>query len=296
MKQPRDKRDGECSATITQTLGLIALLSLLLGLTAVGSPPGWWSTRGTVRAPQVVTNAGVVTTNYVANDYAAVTQGQIKQFTARAVDEMNANLPGGAGTNLNGMVTNWVTDYATNGYGATNLKPSDFNVLNVGQVKYIGNKVWSRLVAAGYTNAVPSWLAVNTNTDGVIAILGQLKTIFNFDLSAMATATPTFSPGSGTYSTSQTVTISSVTSGAIIYYTTDGSTPTTSSTSFASGSSLTVSASKTLRAFAAVSGHASSAVASAAYVINLPRRLRQHFKSSAATARSDLPEQCWHHH
>ena len=45
-------------------------------------------------------------------------------------------------------------------------------------------------------------------------------------------ATPTFSPAAGTYSGAQSVTISDATSGATIYYTTNGTTPTTSSTKY----------------------------------------------------------------
>ncbi len=137
---------------------------------------------------QVTTNSGVVTTNYAPNDYAVLTQGQLKQFTARAVDELNAGLTnsGGAGINLNTLVSNWAADYATNNYSnSTNTyapyNPQDFTVMNVGQLKYIGNLVWSRLVVAGYTNAAPSWLQA-TNTDNEVANLGQLKTVFNFDL------------------------------------------------------------------------------------------------------------------
>ena len=40
---------------------------------------------------------------------------------------------------------------------------------------------------------------------------------------------PTFSPAAGTYSSAQSVSIADAVSGASIYYTSDGSTPTTSS-------------------------------------------------------------------
>ena len=81
-------------------------------------------------------------------------------------------------------------------------------------------------------------------------------------------ATPTFSPAAGTYSTSQTVTISDGTSGATIYYTTNGTTPTTASNTYSTA--ITVSATETLEAIAAKAGYSNSAVGSAAYTITVP--------------------------
>ena len=189
------KRAEISSATLTQTLGLILVCSVLFVVTALAADPAWWSSPGTghqgaVASPQVVTNNGVVTTNYVPNANSVFTQGQLKQFTARAVDELNSNLPGGADTNLNNLVEGWKEDYATNHYASgTNIyapyNPRDFTAVNVGQLKYVGNMVWSRLVAGGYTNAVPAWLHQNTATDNSLAVIGQLKEVFNFDLPAI---------------------------------------------------------------------------------------------------------------
>jgi hypothetical protein len=81
-------------------------------------------------------------------------------------------------------------------------------------------------------------------------------------------AAPTFSPAAGTYNSAQTVTISDTTTGAKIYYTTNGTTPTTSSSVFSGA--ITVSATETLEAIATASGYSTSAVASAAYTIDIP--------------------------
>src|SRR5207245_172507 len=78
-------------------------------------------------------------------------------------------------------------------------------------------------------------------------------------------ATPAFSPGGGTYTGSVTVSISDATSGATIHYTTDGSTPTTSSPVY--GGALTFTQTTTLKAMAAASGMTNSTVASATYTI-----------------------------
>jgi hypothetical protein len=80
-----------------------------------------------------------------------------------------------------------------------------------------------------------------------------------------ATATPTFSPAAGTYTSEQTVTISTSTTGATIHYTTNGTTPTTSSPVYAGP--ITVSSTETVKAISFVPGWAASSVGSAAYII-----------------------------
>ncbi len=81
-------------------------------------------------------------------------------------------------------------------------------------------------------------------------------------------ATPSFSPAAGTYNVTQTVAISDATASVSIYYTTDGTTPTTGSTLYTAP--ITVSTSETIQAIATGSGLTSSAVASATYTISIP--------------------------
>jgi arabinogalactan endo-1,4-beta-galactosidase len=77
---------------------------------------------------------------------------------------------------------------------------------------------------------------------------------------------PTFSPAAGTYTTAQTVTLSDAIASATIYYTTDGTTPTTSSTKYTAA--ISVSSTETIEAIAVASGYANSTAASAAYTIS----------------------------
>ena len=81
-------------------------------------------------------------------------------------------------------------------------------------------------------------------------------------------ATPTFSVAQGTYTSAQSVTLSSTTSGASIYYTTNGSTPTSASTLYSSA--ISVSSTTTIKAIALKANHTDSGVSSAVYTINYP--------------------------
>ena len=79
-------------------------------------------------------------------------------------------------------------------------------------------------------------------------------------------AAPTFSPAGGTYTTEQNVTLACATSGATIYYTTDGTEPSASSTLYEGA--ITIGTTTTLKAIAIKNG-VSSEVAEAVYTINL---------------------------
>jgi hypothetical protein len=69
-----------------------------------------------------------------------------------------------------------------------------------------------------------------------------------------------------TYTTPQSVTLTDSTSGVTMYYTTDGTTPTTASTRYTGP--FTVSTATTISAIAAGNGYAASTVTSATYIIN----------------------------
>jgi len=99
------------------------------------------------------------------------------------------------------------------------------------------------------------------NALGIVAVPEDQITIFNNG----PTATPTFSPAAGSYSSTQSVTIADSVVDAEIYFTLDGTTPTTASTPYSGP--ISVAATATVKAIAVGSGFTASAVGSAAYTI-----------------------------
>ena len=77
-----------------------------------------------------------------------------------------------------------------------------------------------------------------------------------------AVEAPTFSPAAGTYTEAQSVTLSTTTSGATIYYTTDGTEPTNASTQYTGA--ISVSTTTTIKAIA-IKGSDESTVTTATY-------------------------------
>jgi len=81
--------------------------------------------------------------------------------------------------------------------------------------------------------------------------------------------TPTFNAPAGTYSSDATVYISSATPGVTIHYTTNGSDPTESDPVIASGNSVTVDRTMTIKARAWKTGYQTSSIGSATYTMTV---------------------------
>ena len=97
--------------------------------------------------------------------------------------------------------------------------------------------------------------------------------------------TPEFSLASGAVNSGTEVTITCATEGAKIYYTTDGSEPTTSSTEYKAAISVTTAV--TLKAIAVKSGMNNSAVASVSYTISSGNILEGFVKVKGGTVTGD---------
>jgi glucosylceramidase len=123
---------------------------------------------------------------------------------------------------------------------------------------------WS---ATSIATAVPSGATTGNVT---VTVGGQTSNGATFTVTAQPppAATPAFFPVPGAYSQTsagQMVTLTDSTSGATIYYTTDGTTPTTSSAVYANP--IPIMATATIKAIATASGFSASAVASGSYTL-----------------------------
>jgi hypothetical protein len=111
--------------------------------------------------------------------------------------------------------------------------------------------------------ALSGSVTVTTNTLNTTAT-PQTLTVTGTETNQVAVA-PVFSVPAGTYTTAQTVTIIDSTPQAAIYYTTDGTKPTASSTVYSGP--ISVSSTETLQAMAMAPDYIASAVATATYTI-----------------------------
>ena len=121
---------------------------------------------------------------------------------------------------------------------------------------------------------------VNDAGEYTITINPTAKT-FSITRTIETVATPTFTPAAGTYNSIQSVTISCTTPEAVIHYTTNGSEPTADSPVY--NGAITVAENMTIKAIALKDGWNPSQIATAEYVINLPKLNAPTFNPPAGT-------------
>jgi alpha-L-arabinofuranosidase len=149
-------------------------------------------------------------------------------------------------------------------------------------IYYTTNGTGPTTSSAKYTSAIK----VSANeTIKAIATAPNLKTSVegqaSYVIAATTVATPTFSVASGTYSATQTVSIADATAGATIYYTTNGTGPTTSSAKYTSA--IKVSANETIKAIATAPNLKTSVEGQASYIIKATTVATPTFSIAAGT-------------
>ncbi len=116
-----------------------------------------------------------------------------------------------------------------------------------------------------YSGAVS--ISQNTTLKAIAFKAGMTDSAVTSGTYTIQCAAPSFSPAAGTYSTAQSVTITTGTSGASIRYTTDGSTPSSTAGTLYSGP-VTIGATATLKAIAFKTNLNNSTVTSGTYTIS----------------------------
>ena len=94
------------------------------------------------------------------------------------------------------------------------------------------------------------------------------------------TVAPVISPNGGNFIGSQSVTLTSTTPGAAIRYTTDGSTPSSTTGTIYTGA-ITLSATTTVKAIAYAAGLTDSSVTTATFTLTLPTAAHPSFTPAA---------------
>lgn len=174
QSRPADGREGRATPAAVLALPLLGAACLALVATLRAQVPDWWLERGFIS-----TNAPVAT-----DDFAPANQGQVKHAASIAAQELEAKLPGGAGSDILSMVAGWTNNTS----GA-----DDFAPLNLGQLKAVAAPFYQRFSGlgiltndypwtAGLSNGYP-WTGGSDANDFAVANIGQIKFAFAFDLS-----------------------------------------------------------------------------------------------------------------
>ncbi|MEM1223168.1 MAG: carbohydrate-binding protein, partial [Verrucomicrobiota bacterium] len=184
---------------LSKIIVLISMGVMLMGQSPVPTNlssgyPHWWFERDVIQRLDAIGDLSPVWAGSypTQEDKAAFNIGQLKHVAAAARDEMEVRLSGGAGAEINSLVNSW-----------TAVSPGDTDAVAVGQLKYVASIFLQRLDAVGYadplsgvtvnespSDILASWgLSGASNNDKDLAVIGQLKYLFSWDLSTFSSST-----------------------------------------------------------------------------------------------------------
>jgi len=214
-----------------------------LSLAATGIISGTPATAGTSTFTVKATNAAGSGTKQLS-----IT---INSSAIPTVATPTASLSAGTYTTARTVTLSTATSGAAIYYTTDGTEPTTLSTL------------YSGAINIGVTTTIKA-IAVKEgmNNSGILTAVYTLKA-----------AQPTASPAAGTYTTTQNVTLTTTTADAQIYYTTNGTNPTTSSTLYSGA--ISISATTTLKAIAVKDGWNNSDILTAAYTLNIPTTLTE---------------------
>jgi hypothetical protein len=123
--------------------------------------------------------------------------------------------------------------------------------------------------SAVFSSSSPISIAQNTTIKALGVASGYKNVSVNTAVYKIEVTIPTFSPGTGTYLTPQSVGISDTASGSTIWYTTDGTTPIPGTSAQYTGTSIAVNQNTTIKAVASATGLTNSATGYATYKLEV---------------------------
>lgn len=158
---------------------------------------------------------------------------------------------------------NTLTITPNNGCTITGMTLTFSSTSNVGTLSASAGTYSVSSTTGTWTGSSNEAIVITNTASSGHARIKILAVTYSAGGSQQSVATPTFSPEAGTYTTAQNVTISCTTTGATVYYTTDGTVPTTSSLVYSTP--IAISQTTTVKAMAVKSGMNNSSIATAVY-------------------------------
>jgi regulation of enolase protein 1 (concanavalin A-like superfamily) len=216
------------------------------GINGSWSPPAYWNNLLYFQA-----SSAALKEFSVSN--ASINQAAIATAPA-SFGSLNGSPVISANGANNGIV--WVLNNNSGNSGSSGALYA-YNALNISQ------ELWDSTLMGSRDSAGPGVKMTTPTVAGGKVYVGAQYTLSVYGLAAFLTP-PVISPNGGVFTNSVTVTISNTAPGAAVYYTTDGTTPTTNSPPYTGP--FVVSTTTTVQAVAAENGFVNSGAASASFV------------------------------